>query len=404
MSRMPYRKRKLRDQSPEFDKNHLISKGESIINIQTKNSEFDNNFAELLEEYESVRPQRGQIVRGKVLEMNDDSVLLDVGAKRDAIVLRRELANLDEAVFEDISIGDQLPVYITEISSDDDELLVSIERGLEQQDWDQAREMLDRGDTHELEVIGYNKGGLLVAFGQLTGFVPNSMTPGLSRSLSSNQKQTAKSKMIGRTLQLNGIEVDQSNKRLVFSGRAAEEGLRKQRLEELQAGEQVTGIVSNIVDFGAFVDLGGVDGLIHISRLSWEQVEHPSDVLEPGDEVEVLVRDVNIERERVSLDRRALTPGPWDDFARQHQPGDVLEGTVASVRDFGAFVELTDEITGLLHVSELLPGLSREPEKVLDPGDSVPVRILEIDPEQERVSLSMRRVPEDEIAQWVIEA
>jgi small subunit ribosomal protein S1 len=362
-----------------------------------------NKFIELLEDYESVRPQRGQIVRGEVLEVTEESVLLDIGAKRDAIVPRRELSNLDGTVIEDITIGDELPVYITDISSYDDELLVSIEKGLEQRDWESAKEYLSSGETIELEVTGYNKGGLLVNFHRLSGFVPNSMIPGLSRTLPKHEKQTAKSKMIGRRLPLQAIEVDQTQKRLVFSGQAAEAELRKQRLQELQVGEKVTGTVANLVKFGAFVDLDGVDGLIHISKLDWDNVEHPSDVLQPGDEVEVLVKDVDLERERVSLDRRALIPGPWDDFAQEHNPGDVIEGVVDSVREYGAFVQLDDEITGLLHVSELLPGLSRETEKILNPGDEVLVRIIDIDPEQEQVKLSMRRVPEDELATWLIE-
>lgn len=335
--------------------------------------------------------------------MSADTVLLDIGAKRDAIVPSRELADLDKAMIEDISIGDQLPVYVTEPSGYDNELLVSIEKGLEQQDWERAEGYLASGETLELEVVGYNKGGLLVAFDRLSGFVPNSMIPGLFHGLRSDEKQTAKSKMIGRTLQLKVIEVDQSKTRLVLSGRAAEKALQEERLQELQVGDKITGTVSNVVNFGAFVDLGGVDGLIHVSRLSWENINHPSEVLQPGDEVEVLIRDMDVERERIGLDRRALLPGPWDDFAREHQPGDILEGVIVSVRDFGAFVRLEDDITGLLHVSELLPGVSREPAKVLNPGDEVLVRIIEIDQEQEQVSLSMRRVPEDDIANWVIE-
>lgn len=357
----------------------------------------------MLEEYESVRPHRGQIVQGKVLELNDDSVLLDVGAKRDAVVPTRELANLDETLFEDLSIGDQLPVFITNTSSYDDELLVSIERGLEQQDWEQAQEYLESGDILDLKIIGYNKGGLLVKFGRLEGFVPNSMVPGLPRGLTRNDRQTLKAKMIGDSLQAKVIEVNQPRKRFILSGRAQESLRRKERLEELEEGERITGTVSNVVDFGVFVNLDGVDGLIHRSRLSWEDFEHPSDVLKPGEEVEVLVKDVDIERERISLDRRALLPGPWDDFAQDHKDGDILEGEVVSVRDFGAFIKLTDEITGLLHVSELLPGVSHDPKKVLNPGDEVLVRIIEIEPEQERVSLSMRRLPQDDIANWVIE-
>ena len=363
-----------------------------------------NKFEELLQEYKSVRPQRGQIVQGEVVELTEDTVLLDVGAKRDAVVPTRELANLDETLFEDLSIGDQLPVYVTNTSSYDDELLVSIERGLEQQDWGKAKEYLESGDILKLKIIGYNKGGVLVEFGRLEGFVPNSMTPGLPRGLSNNDKQTLKAKMIGNSLQAKVIEVDQQKKRLIISGKATETLNRKKRLEELEAGGHITGVVSNVVDFGAFVNLNGVDGLIHRSRLSWEEFEHPSDVLQPGDEVEVLIKDVDIERERISLDRRALLPGPWDDFAQEHNHGDILEGEVVSVRDFGAFIKLTDEITGLLHVSELLPGVAHDPTKVLNPGDAVLVRIIEIDKEQERVSLSMRRLPQDDIANWVIEA
>lgn len=358
----------------------------------------------MLEEYEHVRPQRGQIVQGEVLAVTEDTVLIDVGAKRDAIVPRRELAHLDESTFEDISIGDELPVYVTSTSSYDNELLVSIEKGLEQQDWEHAETYLATKETLELEIIGYNKGGLLVEFGRLSGFVPNSMIPNLPRGLNKNEKQAAKAIMIGETLQTQVIEVNQSRKRLILSGRAAEKVRREQRLQELEAGQKVVGTVSNVVDFGAFVDLDGVDGLIHISRLSWDKVDHPSEVLQPGDEVEVLVKDVDIERERISLDRRALIPGPWDAFAEEFHRGDILEGTVEAVRDYGAFVKLNEDITGLIHVSELLPGSSREPEKVLDVGDRVLVRIIEIDTEQERVSLSLRRVPQDDLAHWIMES
>jgi ribosomal protein S1 len=226
----------------------------------------------------------------------------------------------------------------------------------------------------------------------------------MPRGLSRNEKLKIKTQMIGRSLLVNVIEVNQHRKRLILSGLAAEENLRKQRLKELPVGEKITGTVSNVVEFGVFVDLGGVDGLIHVSRLSWDKVEHPSAVLQSGDEVEVLIEDVDIERERVSLDRKACLPNPWDEFAQEHSPGDILEGEVVSVRDFGAFVHLTAHITGLLHVSELLPGVSCEPTKVMATGDVVPVRIIAIDAEQERVSLSMRRLPEDDIAHWVMEA
>jgi len=308
-------------------------KGEIIIVTKTQNDHVNQDFAELLEDYESVRPRRGQLVQGEVLELTEDTVLLDVGAKRDAVVPARELANLDETLFESLSIGDRLPVYITDTSSYDDELLVSIERGLEKQDWERAEACFESREVLELEIIGYNKGGLLVEFGRLDGFVPNSMVPDLPRGLSKDDRQTLKAKMIGGSLQAKVIEVDQPRKRLILSGKAAESLRRQERLQELDVGERIAGTVSNVVDFGVFVNLDGVDGLIHRSRLSWEDFDHPSDILKPGEEVEVLIKDVDIERERISLDRRALLPGPWDDFVDQHQHGDILEGEVVSVRD-----------------------------------------------------------------------
>jgi ribosomal protein S1 len=209
--------------------------------------------------------------------------------------------------------------------------------------------------------------------------------------------------MVGDSIQVQPIEVKQSRKRLILSGTEAQKKDSKQRLQELEVGEKIIGTVSNVVDFGVFVSLDGVDGLIHNSRLSWEDFDHPSEVLQPGEKVEVLIKDVDVERERISLDRKGLLPGPWDKFAKHHNQGDVLEGEVVSVRDFGAFIKLTDEITGLMHVSELLPGVTDDPTVVLDPGDEVLVRILDIDQEQERVSLSMRQLPDDEIANWVID-
>lgn len=282
-------------------------------------------------------------------------------------------------------------------------MLVSIEKGLEQQDWERAKAYLNSEETQELKIIGYNNGGLLVEFGRLSGFVPNSRISSLPRGMKKSDRQAAKAKMIGETLQVKVIEVDKAKKRLVLSGQAARDAQRKQCLQELEEGQHITGTVANVVDFGVFVDLGGVDGLIHISRLSWDKVEHPSDILQPGDEVEVLVKDIEIERERISLDRKSLLPSPWDAFSEEYSDGDILEGTVESLQDYGAFVKLTDEITGLIHLSELLPGSSHDPEKVLDVGDKALVRIIEIDKEKERVRLSMRRVPEDDIARWIME-
>ena len=351
-----------------------------------------NIFVELLENYESIRPRRGQIIQGRVLERSEESVILDVGAKRDAIVPPKELARLDESTLGSIEIGDQLPVFITNSSSQKEELLVSIEKGLEQRDWNLAEILRDKHELLNLIISGYNNGGVLVEFGKLKGFVPNSLIPALLKGLNKQEKQLAKQKMVGTYLPVKVIEVDQRQKRFVLSARAAENDRRKQRLQELCEGETITGTVSNVVDFGVFVDLNGVDGLIHISKLSWSRVNHPSDVLHPGDEVEVLIKSVDIEGERVSLDRRALLPGPWEQFASQYHRGDILEGTVEALNDFGAFVKLTNDITGLVHVSQFDPWNFE-----VHPGEKVQVMITEIDTVRERVGLSMRSLVANEI-------
>jgi small subunit ribosomal protein S1 len=378
---------------------------EKIIDIENETTLETNTFEKLLDEYENYRPQRGQIVQGKVLAMTEDAIILDVGAKRDAIVPRWDLGDLDEESIQDLSVGYQLPVYVTNPLGSNDELRVSIEKGLEQRDWERAQSHLADQDALELEVVGINRGGLLVEFGRLRGFVPNSHIPGLRRNMNEENTKSAKSKMMGNAVNVKVIEADPDKKRLVLSGKAAEESRRRARLKELktQIGERIRGTVTNTVDFGVFVDLAGVDGLIHISRLSWEKVRRPSDILQPGDEVEVLVMEVDVDRGRVSLNRRALLPGPWDQFASRYHPGDIIQGKVKSVLEFGALVELTGQVTGLVHTSEYLPGTAPAPADALKPGDRLLVKILEINPQQERVRLSMRQVPQQDVSNWMLE-
>jgi len=358
----------------------------------------------LLDRYTHIKPKRGQIIDGKVVAITNETIILDVGAKRDAIVPKQETSQLPESILKELFVGTQMPVFITKTTNPDDELWVSIEKGLAQKDWNRAAELLETEETLELKVIDTNTGGLLVDFGRITGFVPNSLIPGLSYGLGKAARLKIKQDYLGKTLPLNVIEVNQHRKRLILSGKEAETVQRKQRLEELKPGEKITGIVSNVVDFGAFVNLDGIDGLVHISKLAWKKIEHPSDVVKPGDDIEVLVEKVDMDRGRVSLNRRALLPGPWDKFAEEHHSGDTMEGTVESVCDFGAFIKLTDSITGLVHTSELLPGTADAPAETIRTGEKVLVRILDINTERQRVSLSMRRVPMDDFAQWMLDS
>lgn len=361
----------------------------------------EQSFAELLEEYDVEPLHRGQLVEGEIVKIDDNVIFVDVGAKRTAVIPPDDLAQLDESVRAGLAEGDKVLLYILRTPVGDQDLLVSLQKGLEQQDWLKAEEALADETMLELEVVGHNKGGLLVQFGNLRGFVPNSHLPDLQHIHDRRQLTSAKSKLVGEKLPLKVIEVDRERRRLVVSMKAAQSEVRERRLRELQVGEVITGRVASIVDFGAFVDLDGVDGLVHISNLAWQQVGHPSDVLQEGEEIDVMVESVDVERERVSLNRKVLLPNPWDEFAETHAEGELIEGVVTKVLDFGAFVQVAPGIEGLVHVSEIRIYGSGAPQDVLQTGDVLLVRILSIDPERERLGLSQRRVGMQEEMEWM---
>lgn len=274
--------------------------------IQDSDPVSENRFRKMLQLFEPRKPKRGTILEGEVLRVDEDAILVDIGAHQDAVVPSKELRKLDELELDRISVGDRMPVYILRTARFGRELLVSIERGLEQRDWQEAQRLLDSGEKSDLEVIGENRGGVLVRFGRLRGFVPNSHLSGL-RGRPRSEKREHKRKLIGSTLPLQVIEVNPDRRRLVLSVREARKQFRRKRLRELQPGQIINGRVVNLVDFGAFVELDGVQGLLHISELSHRtDIEHPSEVLELNQNLDVLILDVDLERERVKLSRKAL--------------------------------------------------------------------------------------------------
>ena len=361
------------------------------------------SFADLLEEYQPELMHRGQYVTGTILQKNQNIILADVDAKRTAIVPPQDVMQIDEDEFEQLSIGDEVVLYVLSTPKGDDDLLVSLNKGLEQQDWMRAETHMENEEPLELEIIGFNKGGLLASFGHLRGFVPASHVPQLQNIQGPYELQTKKAALVGEELLLNVIEVDSKRRRLILSAKKAQKEIRQQRLEELQLkeGRTITGTITNLVDFGAFIDLNGVEGLIHISEIAWEKVEDPAEYLMPGDEVEVEIMAVDVDRVRVSLSRKALMPSPWELFEQHHNLDDLVEGVVTSVADFGAFVLVDDGIEGLIHISEMHGSQDFTPHDLLSPGDTVLARILNIQPDKERLSLSQRRVSKDEEIQWI---
>lgn len=362
----------------------------------TKNKKDDKWYEQLLDDYDYQSPQVGQLLTGEIIRIDDDALLVDVGLKRDAIVPAGDLSNLKPEVRGKLSVGDQVQVYVTRPAEGNQDLLVSLSQGLEHENWEQAKNHLENGAILLLEVIGLNQGGLLVRYDELRGFVPNSKIPELRNIRDRRRLELVKRDMIGSHIAVKTIEVDQEKDRLVFSAEAAEQDQRTRRLRELEKGQVIRGKVVTIVDFGVFLDLNGVDGLVHISELDWQRVNHASDVCKLGDEFEVMVVEVDLDRERVSLSRKATIPNPWEALTERFKPGETVAGRVTNVLDFGAFVELPGGIQGLLHASEIDGLDSRKPQEVLEQGAQLLVRIVTLDPQRERVSLSLRQVPPEQ--------
>jgi small subunit ribosomal protein S1 len=306
-------------------------------------------------DYDRERIRRGKVLEATIISIGEHDMVVDLGAKRDGIILPQDLELVDdEEYIASLNVGDTIPVVVLKPGRNRDGVLVSLNKGLQKQDWLRAEHLLEGEEVIEAEVVDVNRGGVLVQFGRLRGFVPNSHLTSLPQGLNRKQLRQAKSKLVGQKLSLVVIEMNQRRRRLILSERLAQRQKREQLLEELTEGDVRTGIVRNLVDFGAFVDLGGVDGLIHISELDWAHVECPSDVLNVGDEVEVYVLDVDREEERVALSRKRLLPDPWGRVTETLHEGDIIEGVVTSIAPFGVFVDIGQGVEGLVHNSEIL--------------------------------------------------
>ncbi len=350
-----------------------------------------DQFAAMLEaDYDYERLQRREIREATIVLIDENEIIVDLGVKRDGIITQRDLERIDEEILSGLHVGDTIPVSIVDTSNRRDGILVSLRQGLAQQDWLRAEHLMESGEICQGEVSETNRGGIVVQFGGVRGFVPNSHLTSVRRGLSRDRLREAKEQLVGKTLHLAVIEVDRRRRRLVLSERVATQQKREQLLEELTVGEVRTGSVCNLVSYGAFVDLGGMDGLVHISELDWQHVGHPSEVLSVGDEIEVYVLSVDRERNRVGLSRKRLLPDPWPVVTENLYEGDIISGTVTNAVDFGAFVEVGQGVEGLVHISQI-PG-GENALRALKRGEEVQVRVLRVDPWKRRISLSLHTV------------
>ena len=350
----------------------------------------------LEEEYDYKRPKRGDIRYAEVLRIDKDEIIVDIGGKTEGVVPSVDLERMGEEAVSQIEVGDKVPVYVLRPESADGDVIVSLNMARTMEDWRRAEKLYESGDVFDGTIAGHNKGGLLVYFGQIRGFVPASQLSGLSRRSSHEERMQTLSKMEGQELLLKVIEVDRQRRRLIFSERAASREYRDKRktelLDDLQEGDIRTGTVRNLCDFGAFVDLGGADGLIHISELSWRRVRHARDVLRAGQEVEVYVLRIDREKKRIGLSLKRLQPDPWQVVQEKYQVGQIVKGVVTNIVDFGAFARIEDGIEGLIHVSELSDG-DFAPQDLVREGEQLYVKILSIDSDRQRMGLSLKQGP-----------
>lgn len=332
----------------------------------------------------------GDIVTGTVVRVDRDEVLLDIGYKTEGVILSRELSIKHDVSPEDVvQVGDEIEALVLQKEDKEGRLLLSKKRAQYERAWGDVQKVKEADGVVTGTVIEVVKGGLILDIG-LRGFLP--------ASLVEMRRVRDLAPYIGRELEAKIIELDENRNNVVLSRRAwleqTQAEVRTQFLDTLQKGQIRSGVVSSIVNFGAFVDLGGVDGLVHVSELSWKHIDHPSEVVEVGQEVSVEVLDVDMDRERVSLSLKATQEDPWQTFARTHAIGQVVPGKVTKLVPFGAFVRVEDGIEGLVHISELAQRHVEVPEQVVKVGEEVFVKVIDIDLDRRRISLSLKQANE----------
>ncbi|MEG2260329.1 MAG: 30S ribosomal protein S1 [Raoultibacter sp.] len=333
----------------------------------------------------------GDLVGGIVVKIEHDEVLVDIGFKSEGVIPSRELSIRKDADPADIvSLGEQIEALVLQKEDKDGRLILSKKRAEYERAWIQVEDKFKAGEVVTGEVIEVVKGGLILDIG-LRGFLPASLVD-LRRVKDLDM-------YMGTEIEARVIEMDRNRNNVVLSRRVLlEEGRKNERaeiLEKLTKGMRLKGSVSSIVDFGAFVDLGGIDGLVHISELSWSHVNHPSEVVKVGDEVEVEVLDVDLQRERISLGLKQTTEDPWIKLVENYPIGTIVDGKVTKIVPFGAFIELGDNVEGLVHISEMSLKHIDSPAQVVHVGDEVKVKVMEINPERRRISLSMKAAAEE---------
>jgi len=372
---------------------------------------------ELLDSLEPIKPlRRGDVVEGLVMRSDRDGVLLNIGHKAEGIVPPGEMRTLGPEDLESLKVGDEILALVVRGETGEGAAILSIDRAVGEIGWRTLDKARESGEQVEGKILGFNRGGAIVEVEGVQGFVPMSQLVSVSRDSVREAREAAEaaeagaeaggdesppgSADIGKVLPLKVMEINRGRNRAILSERQAMQELRDERkaklIEELSVGEVRRGKVTGISSFGAFVDLGGADGLVHISELSWNTVRTPEEVVRVGEEVDVYVLRVDAENRKIALSLKRLQPEPWETITERYQVGDVVDATVTKLTDFGAFARVEGSVEGLIHISELASRVINHPREVVGEGDTVRLKILRIEPERRRLGLSLRQAEEEE--------
>lgn len=366
----------------------------------TQGDQPNNQTMESLLETESLSvelPQVGEIRKGMIASIGANQILISVGAKSEGVVAGRELEQLTAEERAELKVGQEVNVFVLNPEDQNGNVVLSFKRAQEEMSWENVEKMIADETVIDTSIIGFNKGGLIAAVGNLRGFVPSSQISATRRAQSSGDTPEQRwQKMVSQPISVRIIEVDRERRRLILSERntntESRASMKDRVIGELEEGKVYTGRVTSLAEFGAFVNLNGADGLVHLSELSWDRLAHPKEVLEIGQEVKVKVINIDREKKRIGLSMRALQDDPWKSRIEKFSIGQLVEGTITRLTKFGAFARLEGDIEGLIHISELSENRVEHPKEVLKEGEAKTLRVIRIDTEQHRIGLSLRKV------------
>jgi small subunit ribosomal protein S1 len=353
----------------------------------------------LAEDFDIGIPVVGEIRTGQVVSSHNNNVLVDIGAKSEAVINPGELTKMDQPTRDALTVGNDIPVFIINPENKDGEIVVSYVRAMEERDWELAYKLLDTEDVYEGRIIGFNKGGLLTRVGRVRGFIPASQLSIARRLRGGNEAAALMQKYVGKFVSAKVIEVDRTRNRLIMSERAAEKEVREAKrtelMENLEVGKVIKGQVVNLADFGAFIDIGGMEGLIHVSEISWKRDANIRDILSVGEEINVYILSVDEKKQRVALSTKRLEPDPWSLIGDRYHVGQLVAVTITKLAEYGAFARLHDDeydFEGLIHISEIADDHIKHPSQIVRKGEDITARIIRIASDRKQIGLSLKQV------------